>query len=423
MEAHANGDASSSKKRKLDASEGTEDQGKSFLHEDWNTKSCSSIPELSFSIPQRKKLTLEIGSLKSQGVRARNPSTGAVAFGVSYQDIRKRPHLLNFNRTLNPSFFPEHVICLPVPEKAQAQYNFCLFPLHGDGVTVPSEKTSAAEPMVWTAGVGIIDGDETHKGLCVRLLNESLRHFGQKVVEPDEKEFVSQESRPYKTGEKAAHVKAFRGSKDGISSTKDLFPGLNTANLGRLRSTGFLYFLPNGVAWVFKKPLAFFGFDSVVSVSYTSVLQRTFNLNIVARTSTTSDDTQEFEFSMVDQSNFDGIDAYIKRHRLQDASMADQRRAKRLGINDAKGENGTHSGGEEEIGHLEKAAREAEELEDEDSEEDENFDPGSEGESEGSGFSSNGEEDNDDADIGDGRGESDLVQEELGSEAEDIDED
>lgn len=125
---------------------------------------------------------------------------------------------------------------------------------------------------------------------------------------------------------------------------------------------------------------------------------------------------------MVDQSNFDGIDAYIKRHRLQDASMADQRRAKRLGINDARGENGDHSAAEEEIGDLEKAAREAEELEDEDSEEDENFDPGSEGESEGSGASSN-EEDYHDADIDDGRSDSDLVQEELGSEAEDIDKD
>lgn len=233
-EAHANGDGSSPKKRKLDASQGTGTgtQGKSFLHEDWNTKTCSSITEISFSIPQRKKLTLEIGSLKSQGVRARNPSTGAVEFGVSYQDIRKRPHLLNFKHTLNTPFFLGHVICLPVPEKAQAQYNFCLFPLHSDGVTVPSQKTSAAEPMLWTAGVGLIDGVETYKELCVRLLNESLRHFGQKVVEPDEKEFFSQESRPYKTGKKATHVKAFRGSKDGISLTKDFFPVLDTTNLG-----------------------------------------------------------------------------------------------------------------------------------------------------------------------------------------------
>lgn len=210
------------------------------------------------------------------------------------------------------------------------------------------------------------------------------------------------------------------GAKTVSHPRKTSYPGWKLANFGQL---GFLYFLSTGIAWVFKKPLAFFGFDSVVSVSYTSVLQRTFNLNIVARTSTTLDDTQEFEFSMVDQSNFDGIDAYIKRHRLQDTSMADQRRAKRLGINDAKGENGTHSGGEEEIGHLEKAAREAEELEDEDSEEDENFNPGSEGESEGSGFSSIEEEDNDHSGDGDGRGDSDLIQEELGSEAEDIDED
>lgn len=226
-EAHPNGDGPSPKKRKLDASQGNEVQGKSLLHEDWNTKTCSSINDLSFSIPQRKKLTLEIGTLTTQGLRARNPSTGAVEFGVSYQDIRKRPHLLNSNRTLNLSLFPEHVICLPVPDKPQGQYNFCVFPLHGDGVTAPSEKTSAAEPMLWTAGVGTVYNDENYKGLCLRLLNESLRHFGQKVLEPDEKDFVSQDGRPYKTGEKAAHVKAFRGSKDGISSTKNLLPGLD----------------------------------------------------------------------------------------------------------------------------------------------------------------------------------------------------
>lgn len=225
-EAHANGEGSSPKKRKLDASQGTEVQGKSFLYEDWHTKTCSSITDMSFSIPQRKKLTLDIGTLKTQGIRARNPSTGAVEFGVSYQDIRKRSHLLNTFRTLNLSLFPEHVICLPVPDKPQGQYNFCVFPLHGDGVTAPSENTSAAEPMLWTAGVGSVNNDENYKGLCLRLVNESLRPFGQQVLEPDEKEFVSQDGRPYKTGEKAAHVKAFRGSKDGISSTKNFLAGL-----------------------------------------------------------------------------------------------------------------------------------------------------------------------------------------------------
>ena len=119
---------------------------------------------------------------------------------------------------------------------------------------------------------------------------------------------------------------------------------------------------------------------------------------------------------MIDQADFTGIDAYVKRHRLQDASMADERRAKKLNINGAKGTNGALEP-EDEEGHLEKATREAEDLEDEEEEEDENFDPGSEGESEGSG--SNSEEEDDLGGVGDG----DLVQEELGSEAEEIEED
>lgn len=118
---------------------------------------------------------------------------------------------------------------------------------------------------------------------------------------------------------------------------------------------------------------------------------------------------------MIDQAAFAGIDAYIKRHRLQDASMAEERRAKKLNVNGVKS---ADSEPEDQEGHLEKATREVEDLEDEE-EEDENFDPGSEGESEGSGSGSEeeGEESGDDGDGGD------LIQEELGSEAEEIDED
>lgn len=119
---------------------------------------------------------------------------------------------------------------------------------------------------------------------------------------------------------------------------------------------------------------------------------------------------------MVDHADFAGIDAYVKRHELQDASMADERRAKKLNINSVKGADGAQKP-EDEEGHLEKATREAEDLEDEEEEEDENFDPGSEGESEGSGSSSEEE------DAGNGGGDGDLVEKELGSEAEEIEED
>ena len=88
---------------------------------------------------------------------------------------------------------------------------------------------------------------------------------------------------------------------------------------------------------------------------------------------------------MIDQADFAGIDDYIRRHKLQDASMAEQRKAKKLNINGVKEEVAGEDPGE---GELEKAQKQAETLDEEDDEEDdENFDPGSEGESEGSGTS------------------------------------
>ena len=178
---------------------------------------------------------------------------------------------------------------------------------------------------------------------------------------------------------------------------------------------GFLFFLENGIFFGFKKPLLFFDFDSVESISYTSVLQRTFNLNISYKL-TPDSEPEEIEFSMLDQADFAGIDAYIKRHQLQDASMADARRAKKLNINKARGEAKTEdgvNGEEDDRTELQKAEAELEDAEDE---EEEDYDPGSEGESEGSGSDTDEEEEY--ANGNDGGG--DIVDEELGSEAEDV---
>lgn len=158
-------------------------------------------------------------------------------------------------------------------------------------------------------------------------------------------------------------------------------------------------------------------------MSYTSVLQRTFNLNILARPSGgTDEDTQELEFSMIDQADFDGIDTYIKRHGLQDASLAEARRAKKYNVNGGnKTEDGAAvEGAVEEESELQKAQQELEDLEDED---EEDYDPGSDDGSDGSGSSSEEDSDEDefheDADqVSDG--DENLVEQELGSEAEDV---
>ena len=174
---------------------------------------------------------------------------------------------------------------------------------------------------------------------------------------------------------------------------------------------GFLFFLENGIFSGFKKPLHFFDFDSVETISYTSVLQRTFNMVISYKPNPDSV-AEEIEFSMIDQADFAGIDAYIKQHELQDASMADARRAKRLNINKAKGEakaDADVDGEEDDRTELQRAEAELEDAEDE---EEEDYDPGSEGESEGSGSDT----DEDDADGDDATGN--AVEDELGSEAE-----
>jgi hypothetical protein len=128
------------------------------------------------------------------------------------------------------------------------------------------------------------------------------------------------------------------------------------------------------------------------SISYTAVLRNTFNLVITTP-------TQEIEFGMLDQANFAGINEYVQKHGLQDASLAADRRAKKLNVNKVGGKKDAGANGaaveagadEEEESELQKAERELQDQED-DEEEDDDFDPGSEGESEGEGSGSEDEE-------------------------------
>lgn len=197
------------------------------------------------------------------------------------------------------------------------------------------------------------------------------------------------------------HVKAFRGSKDG-----------------------FLFFLPTGILWGFKKPLLFLPLEKIVAVSYTSVLQRTFNIVVELEATGKEDEGggQEIEFSMLDQEDYAMIDqSYVRRHGLADRSMAEQRKAKKQLAENAKraaaGEDGVEGGGADGEGaddgltELERAQKEEEQrLQDEEDEEEEDYDPGSDGESEGSGSSDDEEEEDgegegdedDDEDMGEG---------------------
>ncbi|KAF2809388.1 Rtt106-domain-containing protein [Mytilinidion resinicola] len=366
------------KKRKLENGHANGAAGKSTTGTwaDAVTQTAWRGTDTSFSIPQRKKLTLEMvkkgNGVKEGGIRGINPATGEVEFGIAWKDV-------------------EQIFCLPLPEKAKRQHNFVVIPIHGDGVNPVPEGTATPDSIVWTfadaTGKDIKEGVDPGPAPIAAVINDCLKSEGvnKRVVFPDEKEFGSAIVQAHRKGEKAFHVKGHRGSKEG-----------------------FLFFTSVGIVWAFKKPIAYFSFDSINAVSYTSVLQRTFNLNI----GVVADDEskpQEIEFSMLDQADYAGIDAYIKKHGLQDASMAEQRKAKRLNVNPAiKAENGA---GEEEDGEdgeteLQKAERL---LQDQEDEEEEDYDPGNEGESDGSGS----EEEDDE-----GEGYEEGVEYEEGGEGE-----
>ena len=228
---------------------------------------------------------------------------------------------------------------------------------------------SDAEQLVWTLnetaptniktapGYEPVEND-TYVTSCLRSINSCLAPLGKSTVIPSEKEFASAIPQSHRKGEVAYHVKAHRGSKDG-----------------------YLFFVSSGIIWAFKKPLGLFNFDSIESISYTSVLQRTFNLVITTMADAESGKQEEVEFSMLDQADFAGIDDYVKRHNLNDASMAAERRAKKLNINGkvkggedaANGEAGNGGEDEEEETEIQKAERE---LQDEDDESEEDYDPG-----------------------------------------------
>jgi hypothetical protein len=87
---------------------------------------------------------------------------------------------------------------------------------------------SDGEPFVFTVNDGPLKafnvespalktaiGDAGPEAVLERVLNAIMHDNGVKVTLPDEAEFAAAVPESHRKGEKAYHVKAFRGSKDG----------------------------------------------------------------------------------------------------------------------------------------------------------------------------------------------------------------
>ncbi|KAK8006630.1 Negative regulator of dna transposition [Apiospora marii] len=309
------------------------------------------IKDISVSVPQRKKFDL---CFTAQHLYARLPNTTAPVAGMIYawKDI-------------------EYAFYLPVPEKTQVQHNYVLFPANTCLSALSKNSTpSEIEPLVFTVSAGApkpgaIGGPNASAASAVSDSYSTLFHWainkclqagskGVHVVEADPAKFHSLVKQSHRPKEKAVHVKAFRGSKDG-----------------------YLFFLENGILWGFKKPLIFMPLDRIVAISYTSVLQRTFNMvvEIFSNEGGDTEATEEVEFAMIDQEDYGGI-------------------SEKYGAEGAEGE---ANGGAEDDGltELERAAKLEQQLQDDEDEEEEDYDPGSDADSDGSGASSEDDDDDD----------------------------
>lgn len=195
------------------------------------------------------------------------------------------------------------VFFLPIPEKAKPHWALIIIPKKN------TEKGTNLEVVMATIAEDTIKsvikpetGGELYSGSIQEIL---LLFFQRRGIA-----ITSNETMP--PGQSLINVNAYRGSKDGQ-----------------------LYFLPDSVFFGFKKPLLIFLLSKILSISYSSITKSTFNLIIKytenpleGEASSTSLSEYEFEFSMLDQNNFETINRYVEYHGLNNESLAEKRRAK-----------------------------------------------------------------------------------------------
>jgi hypothetical protein len=258
-----------------------------------------TIRDLSFQTPLRKKLNLIFTQTSLEA-----HSAAKQELSVSLAKIK-------------------NVICVAAPDKAAKTWNFVV--IYTVDETVDAWAFGVPDTVAKTAVGGAsfhVDSTvESYKGCMISAFKQFV---GIGVVEPSVTEFTSPLSVAGRPKDTAFHVIAHRGAKEG-----------------------YLYFLETGILYGFRKPIMFFPIDTIREVTFTSILQRTFNLLV-----STEDNVEGEEFGMLDQACFDGIQKYTVKHGIQDASLSELRKAKKLGK--------AASGEEGEEGELERAVMEYE---------------------------------------------------------------
>ncbi|KAG0681489.1 hypothetical protein C6P40_004742 [Pichia californica] len=230
------------------------------------------LPDLSIQSPFRKRLNLVFGAFKGE----------KKAFLALTKSIESKPELLLRELTSNNVKFSG---ILNVPEKKPLRYMLIEY-ISNDGNVFKNDP------------------------LLIQFNNDQLEEQFGSIL--GGKSFVQ-----YLTSQlKLIDFNVFDGTSDDVFSV-DAYKG---------NKEGYLYFLQNYVIFGFKKPIHIFNSTDIESITYNSITRLTFNILLNVKIYGV---IEHFEFSMIDQKEFENIDKYVKTKDFRDNSMAEQYKAQK----------------------------------------------------------------------------------------------
>ncbi|BFZ55786.1 hypothetical protein PYCC9005_002827 [Savitreella phatthalungensis] len=249
----------------------------------------ATIKEVTILTPLRKKLNLVF-------------STNALSASLGTHPAVKPEHSI-------PTRSIRYVAVVPVPDKAVASVNVCIF-------------TTSAEPLVFSLIEGSVSGiveEAGRRGLSPAISTASggfdavpfLYHLLGKVLRPGV---------PIQSPNDADFASTPTTTSTGKRKHQLYVPAHIAAKAGHL------FFLPDAILWGFKKPLVLLRHAEIASVAFVNVLSRTFDMSLATRDVAAT--PAKVDFGMLPTEEFDAVKRYIDSKRIGDASLADDRKAK-----------------------------------------------------------------------------------------------
>lgn len=256
-----------------------------------STDEVFRILDLSFQLPARKKYNLV---LTRTHLLLHNAKTDTIEFQYHLDDIS-----------------PLGGTCVPSPDKPINCYTFTLFLKSADCLVFNSQ-------------------DKVHVVLRKPDTNDQ-------VLESDKHEIISQLLTTHAHVPITQPTQGIFGSTGVSASTGKILQKAHVVAYLKAKD-GFLFFLPTGILFGFKKPTLFFPIDSLASNVITNITQRTFDLTLTLKPGcqilgsagfkpTKEGEHDTVQFSMIEQSEYAGIEAYTKKLGINDQSMAEERKA------------------------------------------------------------------------------------------------